>query len=239
MTDAAVGVGFSFLIALTRVSAVLVTAPGLTRGVSGLTKALLAASLALCVSLANVHQSAVPDSVTRAIVVSATEAMAGIVLGFSIQFAFEAVRFAGQISTAQLGISLASMLDPISHEESTVLSALSENAALVCFVAISGPERLIQNAVTGICNAESRDAVFVLHSLRESAVLGLSLALPVISLTLLLDLIVALVARVCPQVPALSVSTSTKCVLGLWMFGQAVPFWLHSLSLLFESGLRR
>lgn len=62
----------------------------------------------------------------------------GIALGFTMQFAFAAVRTAGEIIGLQMGLSFATFVDPASHLNMPVLARIMDMLALLLFLTFNG-----------------------------------------------------------------------------------------------------
>ena len=62
----------------------------------------------------------------------------GIALGFTMQFAFAAVRTAGEIIGLQMGLSFATFVDPASHLNMPVLARIIDMLAMLLFLTFDG-----------------------------------------------------------------------------------------------------
>src|SRR5208283_1482632 len=113
------------------VSGVLVSAPFLgSASIPPRVKTGLAVLLTALVA-PFVHVSASSMTAAAAAWVLAGEFFTGFVLGFTFQIVFEAVQLAGQVCGVQMGYSLASVLNPDSQADSTVLATLYQLVVLV------------------------------------------------------------------------------------------------------------
>src|SRR5258708_26659434 len=65
------------------------------------------------------------------------EAAAGLVLGLSVQFVFEAGQMAGQILGVQMGFSLVQLLDPQTLVDTTVLALFPQMFTLLVFLQLN------------------------------------------------------------------------------------------------------
>lgn len=62
----------------------------------------------------------------------------GIALGFTMQFAFAAVRTAGEFIGLQMGLSFATFVDPGSHLNMPVLARIMDMLAMLLFLTFNG-----------------------------------------------------------------------------------------------------
>src|SRR5271156_2837349 len=82
----------------------------------------------------------VPDlqlSVYSAIRVALSEAVIGLLMGLSVQIVLEGVQIAGQLAGAQLGFSLAAIIDPQTNIETPVLTIFHQMFALLIFLELN------------------------------------------------------------------------------------------------------
>jgi flagellar biosynthesis protein FliR len=175
-------------------------------------------------------------------------AAVGLVFGLSLTLLNEALVFAGMLLGMQFSFSLVNLLDPNSKIETPVLGQMlgwlgvlvmigagldrSLLAAMVrSFSAVPVGQAVLQ-AKTGLALAAMAGGIFLA---------GLQLAAPVIAAALAVEVTIALVARLSPQLPAMVVSIPVKTMvsyvvllasLGVW------PGWIerHFTALLDAAG---
>lgn len=226
---------FCFCLALVKISCVIAALASVTRGLTALTKAVLAVCLAVSATSVSLGRLPVVEPPAQAVRAILLQAVGGLLSGLVAQFAMEAVRVAGQIAGSQLGLSLPSMLDPVSHEESSTVTNLLELLATLAFLRTDALARIVTSWLSPTDVLSTLDVNVITRTLVSSVGLGLYLIAPLVVLTLMIDVTVALIARVCPQIPVLSVSLSCKCICGAFAFGQGLRFWSRPLSAAFRS----
>lgn len=130
----------------------------------------------------------------------------GIALGFTMQFAFAAVRTAGEIIGLQMGLSFATFVDPGSHLNMPVLARIMDMLALLLFLTFNGHLWLISLLVdtfhTLPIGGEPLNSNAFLALTKAGSLIflnGLMLALPLITLLLTLNLALGLLNRMAPQ----------------------------------------
>ncbi|EFV2155667.1 flagellar type III secretion system protein FliR [Salmonella enterica] len=123
----------------------------------------------------------------------------GIALGFTMQFAFAAVRTAGEFIGLQMGLSFATFVDPGSHLNMPVLARIMDMLAMLLFLTFNGHLWLISLLVDTFhtlpigSNPVNSNAFMALARAGGLIFLnGLMLALPVITLLLTLNLALGL-----------------------------------------------
>lgn len=143
----------------------------------------------------------------------------GIALGFTMQFAFAAVRTAGEIIGLQMGLSFATFVDPASHLNMPVLARIMDMLALLLFLTFNGHLWLISLLVdtfhTLPIGGEPLNSNAFLALTKAGSLIflnGLMLALPLITLLLTLNLALGLLNRMAPQLSILLlISINSDC----------------------------
>ena len=212
---------YGFLLVLTRVAFTFVFVPlPQLRHSSSIVRIVL--SLAITMALGSVWP-AMPFSLNGGLAESwlllerlAAEAVFGIAIGLTVALLSESFTLAMQILGIQAGYGYASTIDPNSDADSGVLVVLAQLTAWMLFLAY-GMERHVIRALARSLESypagafavspEARAAVLTLGSAVFSA--ALRLALPVVSLLMLVDLTFALFGRLHAQLQLLSLAFSS------------------------------
>lgn len=148
----------------------------------------------------------IPLFSTEAIWLAIQQVLTGTLLGLTMQFAFAAVRTAGEIIGLQMGLSFATFFDPASHLNMPVLARLLNLLAMLLFLSFNGHLWLISLLVDSFHSLPMSTAPLnsnVFMSLTHAASLiflnGLMLALPLITLLLILNITLGILNRMSPQ----------------------------------------
>ena len=160
------------------------------------------------------------------------ELIIGIALGVATNLVFDGVQLAGQITSIQMGYSLVNILDPQTQVESTVMAMFHQTIAMLIFLRL-GVHFWILRAL-----AHSFDylppssghfsAAFVHAALHAGAgvfSIGIQIAAPVLSATLLADIALGLLGRSSPQLPLMVMGPAVKSVLGILILISALKYW--------------
>ena len=119
---------------LLRVLALISTAPILSeRSVPKRVKLGLAMMITFAIA-PSLPANDVPVFSFFALWLAVQQILIGIALGFTMQFAFAAVRTAGEIIGLQMGLSFATFVDPASHLNMPVLARIMDMLALLLFL---------------------------------------------------------------------------------------------------------
>jgi len=230
--DSPVNLVAAFMLVLARVSGFFAVLPVLSSRTVPLQ---LRVGLALLVSL--ILASVVPpapgiagaDWVLLAILL-VREILVGLGLGLAVALVFAAVRQAGLIIRQQMGMSLAEIIDPTTGEESDPLGMLLEMCFSVLFLVAGGHHLMLR------LMARSYDAFPVGHwpsagamaeTLVDAGVLmltfSLKLAAPMLAAFLILAIVLAILARILPEMNILLTSLPLRVGLGLFMAAAMMP----------------
>jgi flagellar biosynthesis protein FliR len=220
---------YGFLLVLARVAGVFVflPLPGIKDGpqVARVVMA-LAFTVALAPSWPAVDASAVGPGALAVFALS--EAAFGITVGLAVAFLTEALLVAAQAIGMQAGFAYASMVDPTTQADSSVLLIFAQLAAGLLFFSL-GLDRQVLRIFARSLLAWPPGSFHLSAGLAEAVVriggamfsVGLRLALPVLALVLLVDVSLALLGRLNGQLQLLSMTFPAKMMTALvllaWM----------------------
>src|SRR6266446_1362185 len=161
---------------------------------------------------------------------AATEAMLGALLAFGILTAFAALQLAGRLIDLQLGFGVATLIDPATRGHAPLLGTLLWMVAVVVFFAIDGHHALIRALALSL---QSVPPGTPLPDLELAPVVGqfgamftfaMAIAAPVVLVLLLVDAVVAVMARTMPQMNIFFLSLPLKILVGLLTLALSVVY---------------
>ncbi len=160
------------------------------------------------------------------------ELLVGAAMGIATQLVFDAVQMAGQILSVQMGYSLISILDPNTQAESTVVATFHQAMAMLIFLRLDVHLwifRAIAQSFNYLPPGSAHLSPTLVHGTLSAAAvvftLGLELAAPVLSATLLADLVLGLLGKASPQLPILLLGPAVKSLLGLMLLIATLRYW--------------
>jgi flagellar biosynthesis protein FliR len=171
--------------------------------------------------------------------VIAQQIMIGVMIGFAMQLAFMTVRFSGELIGMQMGLGMATFYDPIGGPSTSVLSRLINMIALLIFLSLDGHLWLLY----GLANSFSMIPITT-SLLKENGYLalieitsllfnnGVILALPLMTLLLIINLSLGLLNRMTPQLSIFVVGYPLTLLCGLTMLTylfSALPSFVESI----------
>ncbi|NQT29909.1 MAG: flagellar biosynthetic protein FliR [Candidatus Saganbacteria bacterium] len=174
-----------------------------------------------------------PQSLVGLILAVVIEVAIGFLIGFVCNIIFIGVQAAGEIMDMQMGLSVATALDPVFGAVISVIGRLAFYTAIIIFITADG-HHLILSAfnqsfqalpVGKMANFASPNLVLQLIGLGSALwVTAIKLAAPVILLIFISDFTFGIVSRVAPQVNVFMLGFQVKPSLGLIGFLLSLPF---------------
>jgi flagellar biosynthesis protein FliR len=221
-----------FILVLARVSPLFLLAPIFSsRMVPARARGVAAVAIALGMAPLVLHNLKVPLDVGGLGGLVVKEMLVGLAYAFAVAAVFGAVTVAGSFIDTLVGFSFGSLIDPLTGNQSMVISQVYSMVGLMVFIAIGGDGFMIQ----GLARTYQLVPVLKypdLHALIAGAVhaftsiftTALELAAPLIVATVVTDAAFGLVARVVPQMNVFAVGFPAKIAVGLLVMGVSLPF---------------
>lgn len=165
----------------------------------------------------------------------------GIAMGFIIQMAFMTVRLSGEVIGMQMGLSFATFFDPSGGPNMPVLARIFNLLALLLFLtfdghlwlllAVSESFTILPIAIDPLNGGGFMSLVMLSGQLFIN---GLKLALPLITLLLLLNMALGLLNRVTPQLSIFVVGFPLTLLLGIILLVFLIPILVPYSEFLFS-----
>jgi len=216
---------YSFLLALARVSGVVVFVPlpGFSTGPDA-SRMVLALLLTVAVFPAWPMLAAEngPGLATGGLLGGIVmETFFGVTVGLAIAFLLEGLQLAAQVLGLQAGYSYASTVDPTTQADTTTLQLMAQLLAGFLFFAFGFDRQMLEILARSFKSAPEAfsmdprgiEAIVRLGSAIFST--GLQLAMPVLALLILLDIAFAVLGRLHAQLQILSLSFALKMITAL------------------------
>lgn len=176
---------------------------------------------------------------------AAQQILIGIMLGFTLQFAFAAIRTAGELIGLQMGLSFATFFDPGSRLNMPVLARFMDMLVMLLFLTLNGHLWLISILVdtfhTLPIGGEPVNSNVFMALTRAGGLIflnGLMLALPLITLLLTLNIALGLLNRMAPQLSVFVIGFPVTLSIGMLVMAALMPliapFAEHLFSEIFD-----
>jgi len=158
------------------------------------------------------------------------EILCGLALGLAARLVFTAAQQAGRIAGRQMGFALASIIDPVSGEQGQPIGTLFEVTFTIFFLAAGGHHLLIR-MIGGSYEAFPLASVPSMAALSEGVLragsqmllFALKLVAPLLAAFLILSVILAVLARVLPEMNVLLASLPLRVGVGFLLAAAIMP----------------
>lgn len=214
-----------FLLIFTRVSCFMFIAPffSLSNTPARIRICLSFFSAMLLYTVLTPAEAVVYDTVLSYAVIVMKEAITGLLIGFGANICTSIVNFAGSVVDMETGLSMATLMDPATKENTSITGVFYQYVFMLMLVA-SGMYRYLFGALADTFTLiPINGAVFRSDSLLKSMtdflsdyiIIGFRIVLPVFCVILLLNAILGVLAKVSPQMNMFSVGIQLKILAGL------------------------
>lgn len=228
----------AFLLVFVRVAALASVAPVIGhRAIPGPHRVALALLVAVLVAPALGSRTAASASAGALGLAIAGELFIGLGIGFVASLVIAAAQSAGELLGFAGGLSLAALYDPSLGQQQNALARFLEVCATLLFLAVNGHHLLLRAIVASFAwigpgqplagAAQAGGVVALGGKLMRS---GVELAAPALGLLLVVNVMLALLARVAPQMNVFAVGAPLMIAAVLFGLAESLPWMLTATS---------
>ncbi len=161
-----------------------------------------------------------------------SELVIGSAMGIATNLVFDSAQLAGELLSVQMGNSMASIFDPQTQAQSTVVATFHQLMAMLIFLRLDVHLLILRGLAHSFeylppASGQIR-ASFVTETLHVGAAVfatGVQIAAPVLCATLVADIALGLVGKASPQLPVMLLGPTIKSILGLTVLICALKYW--------------
>lgn len=214
-----------FILILIRLASFLYVAPFFnTKGIPGRIKIGLAFFISMIVYAANPSLSIEYNSMLGYSILVLREVLVGLILGALSLMSAQIIYFAGKTIDMDIGLSMAQLYDPTTRMQTGIMGNFYYYLIMLILV-ISGLHRYLIGAIVEtfkvipLGGAIFKASIFdiVLDFMSDYFIIGFRIALPVFAATLLLNCVLAILAKVSPQMNMFVVGMQLKIFVGIFV----------------------
>lgn len=213
-----------FLLVLVRVSCFVFIAPFFSMSNTP-RNVRIGASLCLAVLLYQVvpRRDISYDTLLGYSIIVMKEAVTGFMIGFAANLCSTVVTFAGQIADMEMGLSMASMLDPATKQNSTI-TGVYYNYMVLLMLMVSGMHKYLFQAlaetyllipVNGIVIEGDSLIAAIIGFMSDYIIIGFRICLPIFAVMIILNAVLGVLAKVSPQLNMFAVGIQMKVLVGI------------------------
>ena len=219
-----------------RMSALLLSLPVIaTKGMPKYVSILLAVALTALIA-PNVPLIEGEPTIGVLVIGVATELLLGVSLGLVVRSVFAAFTVAAEMLSRQTALGMSSMLDPVMSAQQSSLGVVASwiaglvflisNMHLVIIVAVAGS---FDTVPPGHMVSPTPLAMAVVDAVEIALVVGVQLSGPLVALVFLVNVFIGILGRLAPRMNVFfSVGMTVNSVVGIWLFGVALPWMLEA-----------
>jgi flagellar biosynthetic protein FliR len=175
-----------------------------------------------------------------------TEFLIGVGMGIATNIVFEAAALAGQVLGIQMGFSLVNILDPQTQVDTTVMPLFYQTMVMLLFLrldvfywllkAIGNSFLYLPPGPTHLSGLFTQS---ILMTGGEMFGLGVQIAAPVLSATLVTDVLLGLLGKASPTMPLIMLGPAIKSMLGIAILIATLKYWPDLFRHLFENSIAK
>jgi flagellar biosynthesis protein FliR len=160
------------------------------------------------------------------------ELAVGLIYGLILALLNEMLLFAGEIAGLQFSFSAVNLLDPTSSIQTPLMGDLFQLVGTLVLIA-AGLDRILLASLVRSFRAVPLGTYAIQpitsHAIVESAggifLAAVELAAPVLAATMLVEITVALLSRLSPQLPVMSLTVPMKTLVGFAVLTGSLALW--------------
>lgn len=233
----------TFVLILIRVSAFLMAAPFFSMEfIPGQVRLglALALSVALFPFVAPITGN-VPGGIWGYVLAAVSETGVGLGMGYAASFVFNAVTVAGQYMDLQTGFAMATLLNPGSGLQTTVLAQYLYFLAMVIFLNVNGHLLLIadlarsyQLVPLAVAQVNGAGTLTIVNIFAQMFVLAVQIAAPLVAVLFIIEMVLGFLGRTAPQLNVFQLSFPINVAVGLVVLAIILPMLAAYLTHLFD-----
>jgi flagellar biosynthetic protein FliR len=160
------------------------------------------------------------------------ELAVGLVYGLTLTLLNEMMLFAGQIAGVQFSFSMVNLLDPTSSIQTPLLGDLFQlmgTLVVICAgldrILLASMVRSFRVAPLGSYALAPTTALAVVRAAGGIFLAAIELAAPVLAATMLVEVAVALLGKLSPQLPVMNLTVPLKTITGFALLTGSLALW--------------
>ncbi|WP_242952370.1 flagellar biosynthetic protein FliR [Anaerocolumna xylanovorans] len=159
------------------------------------------------------------------------EALTGLIIGFFTNVSYYILNFAGQLMDMEIGFSMVNELDPVANIQTTITSNLYSYAVMLMLMVTDMHLYIIKAFAdtfkvipVGEAHIDANIYLLMADFIKNYFIIGFRIVLPVFAAMLIINTILAILAKVAPQMNMFVIGFQLKIMTGLLMLFILVKF---------------
>jgi flagellar biosynthesis protein FliR len=175
-----------------------------------------------------------------------SETLLGLAMGFAVQIAFASALLGGEAISNPMGLGFASMNDPLGGQSSPAIGQFLSMLATALFLSLGGHLVLVGLVVESFDILPPGQAWLSFRAINGLVqfgglifAAGLAIALPVGFATLMVQIVMAFIARATPSLNLFAVGVPATLLGGVLLLGATTPIMGDALAAAIRAGLEQ
>jgi len=171
----------------------------------------------------------------------AAEVFVGIVIGFTARFIFAGIQFAGDMIGFQMGFSIASVLDPLTSQQVSIISEFQFMMVMVIFLFVDAHHIFLTAMVDSFRILRIQDLQVSTDFFRRMVtlsgdvfVIAVKISAPIVAVLFFVNVGLGVIARTVPQINVFIVGIPLQIAVGLIFLGMTAPIFVKVVMHLFQ-----
>jgi flagellar biosynthetic protein FliR len=220
-----------FLCILTRVSGLVITAPGPWTVAPVRARAALVSILALVATISpHGHAPELSDKPLLVALAVLSEACVGVCMGWTVRLMVATAEIAAELIAPQLGLGVAQLFDPHMHSSETAIGGMFRHLAMVLTVLVGLHRQLLAGLFGSFQVLPPGELVYpgrvggaMLALTSQCVESGVRIALPTVAVLFMVQIALAFIARAAPALQIFSVGFAVTLGVGLLVLVVSLP----------------
>lgn len=169
------------------------------------------------------HENVAYESLIQYSTLVIKESLTGLIIGLGANLCTMIVNFAGHVADMEMGLSMVSLIDPAT-KENTSISGVYYNYSILLMLLISGMHRYFIQAlaetytlipINGQIFRANRLLDAMIEFMGDYILIGFRICLPIFVTMIILNAVLGILAKVSPQLNMFAVGIQIKVLTGL------------------------
>jgi len=172
-----------------------------------------------------------PEAYTSPAAVFPSEFIIGMLLSMGIRIAFAGLQLGAQMISLHLGLSMVQTIDPTTANRSALMSGFLSMLGYVLILGADQHHTILRSLAAsyqtfpvGTVVQSGQWFATLMQAASQIFLIGWKIALPVFVTTLLLEMTVAFITKMQPQISSMVVTAPLKIYVGLIVLGASLAF---------------
>lgn len=165
----------------------------------------------------------------------ASEMLIGVTIGFASRLVFTGIQIAGETLGFQMGFSFASVVDPLTNVQVTIISEFQYLLGMLLFMTVNAHHIFLTAIVESYRLFPPFGAHFsgpffqgLLILFREIFIIAIKISAPVMSVLIFSNISMGMVARTVPQMNIFAINFPLQIGIGLVFIGLSAPVFVKT-----------